>query len=271
MSSSIIGPGSVLNTQGNFIIQPGSQQYALHPGSVIHSVNPGSTGQVFSHASCSGFSAFRPPQTPTTPQTPLTAATDTAKPKPQLQNIVCTVYLGCDLDLKKIALTARNAEYNPKRFAAVIMRIRQPRTTALIFSSGKMVCTGAKSEEDARLAARKYARIIQKLGFSAQFKDFKIQNMVGSCDVKFHIRLEGLSLAHDRFATYEPELFPGLIYRMTKPNVVLLVFVSGKIVITGAKVREEIYEAFDNIYPILKNFQTMDKVRGGPSSAGTLA
>lgn len=60
----------------------------------------------------------------------------------------------------------RNAEYNPKRFAAVIMRIREPRTTALIFSSGKMVCTGAKSEEDSRLAARKYARIIQKLGFT---------------------------------------------------------------------------------------------------------
>lgn len=78
--------------------------------------------------------------------------------------------LNCKLDLKKIALHARNAEYNPKRFAAVIMRIREPRTTALIFSSGKMVCTGAKSEEDSRLAARKYARIIQKLGFTVSFK-----------------------------------------------------------------------------------------------------
>lgn len=81
------------------------------------------------------------------------------------RNIVSTVNLNCKLDLKKIALHARNAEYNPKRFAAVIMRIREPRTTALIFSSGKMVCTGAKSEGDSRLAARKYARIIQKLGF----------------------------------------------------------------------------------------------------------
>lgn len=81
------------------------------------------------------------------------------------RNIVSTVNLNCKLELKKIALHARNAEYNPKRFAAVIMRIREPRTTALIFSSGKMVCTGAKSEGDSRLAARKYARIIQKLGF----------------------------------------------------------------------------------------------------------
>lgn len=132
---------------------------------------------------------------------------------PQLQNIVSTVNLACKLDLKKIALHARNAEYNPKRFAAVIMRIREPRTTALIFSSGKMVCTGAKSEDDSRLAARKYARIIQKLGFDAKFLDFKIQNMVGSCDVKFPIRLEGLVLTHSKFSSYEPELFPGLIYR----------------------------------------------------------
>jgi transcription initiation factor TFIID TATA-box-binding protein len=174
---------------------------------------------------------------------------------PTLQNIVSTVNLGCKLDLKKIALHARNAEYNPKRFAAVIMRIREPRTTALIFSSGKMVCTGAKSEEQSRLAARKYARIVQKLGFEAKFLDFKIQNMVGSCDVKFPIRLEGLVLTHSQFSSYEPELFPGLIYRMVKPRIVLLIFVSGKVVLTGAKVRSEIYEAFDNIYPILKGFR----------------
>jgi len=175
--------------------------------------------------------------------------------RPKLQNIVCTVNLDCKLDLKKIALHARNAEYNPKRFAAVIMRIREPRTTALIFSSGKMVCTGAKSEELSKISARKYGRIIQKLGFEVKFKDFKIQNMVGSCDVGFPIRLEGLVLAQGQFCSYEPELFPGLIYRMVKPKIVLLVFVSGKVVLTGAKERSEIEEAFDAISPILRGFR----------------
>jgi transcription initiation factor TFIID TATA-box-binding protein len=144
------------------------------------------------------------------------------------------------------------------------MRIRDPKTTALIFASGKMVVTGAKSEDDSkyvtvalyvpyqytdttRLASRKYARIIQKLGFNAQFTDFKIQNIVGSCDVKFPIRLEGLASKHHNFSSYEPELFPGLIYRMMKPKIVLLIFVSGKIVLTGAKIREEIYQAFVSI------------------------
>ncbi|KAB1227722.1 TATA-box-binding protein [Morella rubra] len=204
---------------------------------------------------------------------------------PTLQNIVSTVNLDCKLDLKAIALQARNAEYNPKRFAAVIMRIREPKTTALIFASGKMVCTGAKSEQQSKLAARKYARIIQKLGFPAKFKDFKIQNIVGSCDVKFPIRLEGLAYSHGAFSSfaretfdrvifvadkagasvkiwapalpvlYEPELFPGLIYRMKQPKIVLLIFVSGKIVLTGAKVRDETYTAFENIYPVLTEFR----------------
>lgn len=110
------------------------------------------------------------------------------------------------------------------------MRIREPKTTALIFASGKMVVTGAKSEDggffqcrallsmptdaslqDSRLASRKYARIIQKLGFNAKFTDFKIQNIVGSCDIKFPIRLEGLASRHHHFSSYEPELFPGLV------------------------------------------------------------
>eukprot|EP00658_Telonema_sp_P-2_P019449 TRINITY_DN17683_c0_g1_i2.p1 TRINITY_DN17683_c0_g1~~TRINITY_DN17683_c0_g1_i2.p1 ORF type:complete len:289 (+),score=68.45 TRINITY_DN17683_c0_g1_i2:30-896(+) len=139
---------------------------------------------------------------------------------PTLQNVVSTVNLGAKLPLKNIALQARNSEYNPKRFAAVIMRIRDPKTTALIFSSGKMVCTGAKSEEFSKIAARKYARIIQKLGYDVCFKEFKIQNIVGSVDVKFPIRLEGLAFAHGHFSSYEPEIFPGLIYRMQNPKIV---------------------------------------------------
>lgn len=97
------------------------------------------------------------------------------------------------------------------------MRIRDPKTTALIFASGKMVVTGAKSEDDSRLASRKYARIVQKLGFDAKFSEFKIQNIVGSCDVKFPIRLEGLAYSHGQFSSYEPEV------RHVADHVVILV------------------------------------------------
>ncbi|PPR03935.1 hypothetical protein CVT26_001140 [Gymnopilus dilepis] len=225
---------------------------------------PTAASQKPTNGTDSSANAVAGPSTPPAPTIPATPAPLTLEQQhitavegivPTLQNIVATVNLDCRLDLKTIALHARNAEYNPKRFAAVIMRIRDPKTTALIFASGKMVVTGAKSEDDSRLASRKYARIVQKLGFDAKFSEFKIQNIVGSCDVKFPIRLEGLAYSHGQFSSYEPELFPGLIYRMIKPKVVLLIFVSGKIVLTGAKVREEIYTAFNTIYTVLCEFR----------------
>jgi len=87
---------------------------------------------------------------------------------------VSTANLGVELDLRKISYTARNAEYNPKRFAAVIIRIRDPKTTALIFQTGKMVCTGAKSRQDSEQATKKYAKMIQKIGFDVKLRDFKV-------------------------------------------------------------------------------------------------
>ena len=163
--------------------------------------------------------------------------------EPILQNVVATANMQYQLDLKTIALKARNAEYNPKRFAAVIMRIREPKTTALIFSSGKMVVTGAKDESQARNAARKFTRIVQKIDFPVKFTEFKIQNLVASVDVKFPIRLEGLAQKHYQFS------------RMISPKVALLIFVSGKLVITGARTRDDIKKSFDKIYPVLQEFE----------------
>jgi len=248
---------------------PGSSKFAT-PASVTNSVtngfsvppNPNLQNTALATGNNNNGTPTTPAPTPAVAATPRPSAhddqtniTSVEGMVPTLQNIVATVNLDCRLDLKTIALHARNAEYNPKRFAAVIMRIRDPKTTALIFASGKMVVTGAKSEDDSRLASRKYARIVQKLGFEAKFSEFKIQNIVGSCDVKFPIRLEGLAYSHGNFSSYEPELFPGLIYRMMQPKVVLLIFVSGKIVLTGAKVREEIYQAFNRIYTVLCEFR----------------
>jgi transcription initiation factor TFIID TATA-box-binding protein len=173
----------------------------------------------------------------------------------RLQNISSTANLGVRLDLKQIALRCRNTEFNPRRFAAVIMRLREPRATALIFASGKMCVTGTKSTHNAALAAQRFAYIIEKVGFKPTMIDFKVQNMVGTLDVGFPIRLEGLVYAHSTFASYEPELFPGLIYRLVSPRVVLLIFVSGKVVITGAKTEKDMTDALTGIYPVLVEFR----------------
>lgn len=113
---------------------------------------------------------------------------------PKLQNIVSTANLNQKLDLREIAQKCKNVEYKPKRFAAAIIRIREPKTTALIFASGKMVCTGAKSEVDSETAAKQYARMIKRVGNNKGVKmtDFKVQNIVASHDVRFEIKLEEL-------------------------------------------------------------------------------
>ncbi|XP_062017887.1 TATA-box-binding protein 2-like [Rosa rugosa] len=174
---------------------------------------------------------------------------------PTVQNVISTVNLDCKLDLHRITALARNSEFNPRRLHSVIMRVRDPKATVLIFASGKIVCTGAKNEELSQLAARKCARTILKMGFNAMFKDFKIQNIVAKCDVRFPIRLEGLAYANPEVTSYEPEFFPGLMYHMKEPKITLLVFASGKVVITGAKCREDLHKAFELIYPALREFR----------------
>ena len=174
--------------------------------------------------------------------------------KPIIQNIVATVELGCTVNLQDIVHIVRNAEYNPKRFGALIIRITNPKTTSLVFQSGKLVITGGRKIDDSRLAGKKYARTIQRLGYDVHFNHFKVQNVVASCDMKFAISLQGLIMKHPGNTKYEPEIFPGVVYRLADPKMVLLIFASGKIVFTGGKEIEQINKAFSYIYQILLQF-----------------
>ena len=182
---------------------------------------------------------------------------------PKIENLVSTANLGCQLNLREIAMQAKNAEYNPKRFSAVIMKIKEPKTTALIFSTGKIVCLGAKSEFESKKSCRKFAKIIKSLGYPVVFKDFKIQNVVGSADARFQISLtklyihfaKNINFKGKSFIAYEPEQFPGLIYRMVEPNIVIIIFFSGKLVLTGGKGIDDIYQGFKKIYPLLVKFK----------------
>ena len=197
-------------------------------------------------------------------------------PIPIIQNIVSTVDLGCPINLKEIALQAQNTQYIPNKFSGLIMRIKEPKATALIFSTGKMVCLGAKTEEESKNACRKFGKILKNLNYPISLKKFKIQNIVSSCNVKFKIPLPKLSnhiikyLGAKRIS-YEPEVFPGLIYHYYndidnnseenggKSNIVFLIFSSGNIVIAGAKNRNEIYDKFDKLYPLLDKFRDNKK------------
>jgi transcription initiation factor TFIID TATA-box-binding protein len=187
---------------------------------------------------------------------------------PTIQNLVSTAKLNCDLRLREISLQEQNTQYNPKRFSGLILRMHNPLATSLIFSNGKIIVLGAKTEEDSENACRRVGKIIKNLNYPVKLTDFKVQNVVGSCDVRFQIDLYKLdnyiksSVKSSRVA-FEPEIFPGLIYRLIpnkthnnesnekSPNIAFLIFNSGKIVITGGKNRNQIYEAFNKVYPLL--------------------
>ena len=170
----------------------------------------------------------------------------------RIVNVVSTVSLECQLSLRKLALKLQNSEYNPKRINALIIRIKKPKTAALVFSNGKMVVVGADNEDDSKQAAKIYAKNIKSLGYNdIKFKNFKIENVVASCDANFQIQLTKLSLKlkliNNKNCSYEPDIFPGLIYHMQDPKICLLIFKSGKLVFVGAKQRNDIYSAFEKI------------------------
>ena len=191
-------------------------------------------------------------------------------PQPQIVNIVSMVNLRVPLNLKLIALKCRNSEYNPSRINAVIMRIKEPKAAALIFNSGIIIVLGARDKEKSKQAAKIFAKQIKNLGYEAKFSDFKIVNIVATCDLGFPIKLTQLNIKINKLLSknkstndedekspchYEPEVFPGLIYHMTKPELTLLIFQSGKMNFVGAKNKDDIYEALQKIYPLLCKFK----------------
>ena len=183
----------------------------------------------------------------------------------KISNIVALLNSGCKLNLKHIGLICQNTEYNQKRFNALTMRLKEPKTVALIFDSGKIIVTGATTEEDSRAAARKIIKILRNCGFKVGYKSFKIINIVSSCNVNFPIRLRQLNYdlrykynIKGNKVYYEPEVFPGLIYRMEKPKLTLLIFAGGKINFVGAKKQEDIFEAYKKIYPIVVKYENKE-------------
>lgn len=165
--------------------------------------------------------------------------------------------LGIPLDLKRVARKCRNTEFNPRRYGAVVMKLRDPPgVTCLLFASGKFCLKGCNAIPQASTAAQGVSKIIQKMGYTPRdYLDFKVTGIVASADVGFPIRLEALGYAHSMFASFEPEIFPGLVYRLVHPRVVFMVFCSGKLVMTGAKTEADLSLAFAKLYPILMEYK----------------
>ena len=156
------------------------------------------------------------------------------------------------IDLNAVVKGYPGVEYRPEQFPGLVFRLKRPKTATLIFNSGKMVCTGAKSEKESKRAVMKVVRELKKSGIIIIGKpEMKIQNIVASVNLAGLIDLERSAYSLGR-TMYEPEQFPGLIYRMDVPKVVILIFASGKLVCTGAKKEEDVYDAVTKLHETLE-------------------
>jgi transcription initiation factor TFIID TATA-box-binding protein len=166
---------------------------------------------------------------------------------------VASATLNQRIDLNAVVKGYPGVEYRPEQFPGLVFRLKRPKTATLIFNSGKMVCTGAKSEKESKRAVMKVIRELKKSGIIIVGKpELKIQNIVASANLAGLIDLERSAYSLGK-TMYEPEQFPGLIYRMDVPKVVILLFASGKLVCTGAKKEEDVYEAVTKLHETLED------------------
>ena len=167
-------------------------------------------------------------------------------------NIVVSSSLEHDIPLEKMAATLSNTEYNPEQFPGLVIRIKEPKTSALIFSSGKIVCTGARTMTDVKESIKKIIKSLEKINVKIKIEpEINIQNIVASGSVGMDLNLNSLAMKLEN-TEYEPEQFPGLVYKMPAVNATFLLFSNGKVVCTGTKTENEIHVVLDKLIDRLK-------------------
>ncbi len=179
------------------------------------------------------------------------------KPIIEIVNVVASATIEEKLDLVSIQAKIPSIEYNPEQFPGAVFRITTPKTATLLFSTGKMVCTGSKSEDMARTAVKTVVKRLRKEKIKIK-KDavVTIQNIVSSINLGGKIHLEKAARTLPR-SMYEPEQFPGVIHRMVDPKTVILLFASGKLVCTGAKTEKDVYRSVNNLHSRLEELDLM--------------
>jgi transcription initiation factor TFIID TATA-box-binding protein len=171
----------------------------------------------------------------------------------EIQNVVTAATLNQKIDLNAIVKGFPGVEYRPEQFPGLVFRLKRPKTATLIFSSGKMVCTGGRSENDSHRAVMRVTGELKKNGIIIIGKPkLKTVNIVASASLGGIIDLEQAAYKLGK-TMYEPEQFPGLIHRMDEPRVVILLFASAKLVCTGAKREEDVYIAINKLHQQLED------------------
>jgi len=173
----------------------------------------------------------------------------------KIVNIVASSSLGHDIPLIKLAEKLPNTEYNPEQFPGLVMRIKEPKSSALIFGSGNIVCTGARSMAKLREAIKEIVKNVEKIGIIIKtVPRVKVQNIVAHGSIGMDLNLNSLAIELEN-TEYEPEQFPGLVYKLATTRATFLLFSNGKIVCTGTRSETRLKEAVDLLVEKLKNLK----------------
>lgn len=173
----------------------------------------------------------------------------------KIQNIVATTSLGKDVPLTKLAKTLSNTEYNPEQFPGLVLRVKKPKSAVLVFSSGNLVCTGTKSIAQVKEVIKEVIKQLRKIGVRVTIvPKITVQNIVASGSINVNLNLNLLALELEN-TEYEPEQFPGLVYKLAEPNATFLLFSNGKLVCTGTKNRAQLEDSMDQLNKKIKEVQ----------------
>jgi transcription initiation factor TFIID TATA-box-binding protein len=184
----------------------------------------------------------------------------------KVQNIVATTSLEEEVSLSKLARTQPNTEYNPETFPGLVLRIKQPKSAVLVFSSGNLVCTGVKSIAQVREVIDQVIKQLKKIGVHVKIKPkINVQNIVASGSINLDLNLNTLSLELEN-TEYEPEQFPGLVYKLEDPTATFLLFSNGKLVCTGTKNKEQLEESMKQLNKNVRAALKRLKENGGAVS-----
>ena len=177
----------------------------------------------------------------------------------KIQNIVATTSLGKDVPLTKLAKTLPNTEYNPEQFPGLVLRVKKPKSAVLVFSSGNLVCTGTKSIAQVKEVIREVIKQLKKINVKVSIvPKITVQNIVASGSIDMNLNLNYLALVLEN-TEYEPERFPGLVYKLVDPTATFLLFSNGKLVCTGTKNRAQLEDSMRQLEKKTKEIAKQQK------------
>ena len=177
----------------------------------------------------------------------------------RVENIVASASFGVKIPLEKVVSKLEGMEYEPEQFPGLVYRMKDPKAAALIFGSGKVVCTGARSIADVKTVFKKVVDVVSRSGVKVpnEFKT-QVENIVASAKLDGTLKLDMIAFNLEN-SEYEPEQFPGLVYRMKEPKVAFLLFGSGKVVCTGGRSVRDVGIAVQKVSKKLKSIGALVK------------